>query len=636
MNDEPMQNAADPEAGYEAGEETEAVQNGKTEYTGPMMVVEFPLKTEKWQEDMFEKRVFPTAAEFQRKMNLHILGLFKDLLRSDDKFRLARRYPFSLGKAKGLMKHHKEIVDEQKPFLELSDDDKRFEFSYPMSLAKKREEMAEVEALFPEVKRTKKDGEWGFEDRVSKACHKYNCSVFKNLVINQKYIDAAKTNGKKDRKKVVFSQMGMESLAGSIRMLDVSKSGKPFTYNGLGHGIVRGIGDRVWSAWQRKAALGAKGLKFWGKRINIDVETDEIDSVKFQNGKDFNSGRNGEKDFVFSTMVLEMRFPKYLGKPETRVVKIKLEDRRKSDYIRRATNNFAIRPQELTLVRRPFNGGYRYFAQFSIRAAAPAPDIGPVVPGTVGIDIGTGGFTMWGDTKDSAVKEVILWTKEMQKKVAKLQADLTRSDRINNPDCYEADGTIKKGAKFVHTKNGQKIAMKLASLRRQIKEQIKNEKGFVINHVVLPKGDRFIVEKTESSKWMKRSKNPVGPNGKKKRFGKSVGQFGAREFVDRLERRAAATGRTAVEVSTQIAATQFDPLTGTFTKHPVEERTVHWGQNGEHAIDRDLAAAFNLAHLAQGAEEASDKDANNYDVEKMKSDIGKLLEDQKNLKKMKK
>lgn len=599
----------------ESEAESRAAKKIVKKYEGPTFVATFDVKAEKWQSDLFEKTVFPAAAEFQNMMNRYVLEKYTGLCKSDEKFGAACRFP-RIEDAISMLDAVKEKIDKRaKAGKPLDERDSKFLDDYEARHSELNAEMSKIVELFSgqsNKKKSKKD--------ISYECFLYRKNAFTEIVINDKYLQFGYNPTK-------MSGNGLRSLAGAMLQHEKSKNGHPFSYNGITLGIGRGVADRVWSAWQRKVCK----IESWKDKNRIDVDKDESESIKFQNHMNakMKTYQNGYMVFMFDNL-----------RGKRREIRLDLLVGKNDWYRKRCLLEYG-EPQEAAIVRTPKGTGYRYSVQVTLRGNPPELAKFEPKEGVVGIDIGPGGATCWGKAL-GAKKFVVKQTARESNMIKELQRMIDSSDRANNPDCFDENGKAKRGVHLRHTKNCMKLIRKQGALRHRIAERIKNTKGFILNHEILPYGNRFVFEETEAKKWAKRDEEGRGKNGKKKRYGKSVQQFGPKDFVNRLRQKAERNGQIAQEVPCGIAATQFNPIEREFFEHKVEERTLHWGDD---EIDRDAGAAFNLAHVADKIEmekktskygkriEVPVKTYRNYDMDGIYQDYDKFIEDEKKMKK---
>ena len=77
------------------------------------------------------------------------------------------------------------------------------------------------------------------------------------------------------------------------------------------------------------------------------------------------------------------------------------------------------------------------------------------------------------------------------KLVAEKIEELERKNRQNNPDCYNKDGTIKKGSKLKLSNNAKRTKRQLRTLYRKKKEFIKE---MVLNNYSVQRNKKRYIE----------------------------------------------------------------------------------------------------------------------------------------------
>ena len=282
--------------------------------------------------------------------------------------------------------------------------------------------------------------------------------------------------------------------------------------------------------------------------------------------------------------------------------------RKKDSYLMEAMRH---RVKYCRVVRKSVNGKYVYFLQLICEGSAPAK----LIPGKcmTGIDEGIStcayvsdskaGFFVLADGVERYEKEITKWT-----------AIYGRRRRFANPDCYNEDGTIKKGAKFKnHTKGMEKALMKLKSSFRKKTTYVKNKHGYDTNRLIEESG-LIIKEPMNYSSYAKRSKKKaerkttsvtmkkssgefiqVFKFKKKKRFGKSVNRRSPGLFNSMLELKAKKYGIPVINVNIRkYKASQYDHVLGEYIKPSLSERVKKVGGK---RVQRDLYSAFLLWNM---------------------------------------
>jgi len=235
------------------------------------------------------------------------------------------------------------------------------------------------------------------------------------------------------------------------------------------------------------------------------------------------------------------------------------------------------RVKYVRLVRRKLNGLNRFYVQLVCEGKPYQNPDNPLGKGTVGLDIGPSTIAIVADTQ----AHLLLFCAQLvrrQQAIRRLQRQLDRQRRANNPDNYNQDGTIRKGPKRWHQSRRQRdTERKLAELYRQQAAYRKSLHGQLAN-LVLSLGDDIRLEKLSYRAFQKR-------------FGRSVAFRGPGSFVTMLKRKAANAGATVTEFSTATTKlSQTCHHCGKVEKKSLNERWHHF-ECGVHA-QRDLYSAF--------------------------------------------
>ena len=261
------------------------------------------------------------------------------------------------------------------------------------------------------------------------------------------------------------------------------------------------------------------------------------------------------------------------------------------------------------------------------------------VKGRVGLDIGTSSLAVVSNKK-CLLTELAAGLENYDKEKRRLQRQLDRSKRANNPNNYNEDGTIKKGIRleWIRSKRYMKTLFKLKEIerkrvvyRKQRHEQLANE--------ILSLGNDIYIETMNFKALQKRStkteiSEKTGKFKRKKRFGKSIGNHAPSAFVDILKRKLAYQGKELHQVNTQtFKASQFNHVTGEYTKKELNDR---WNVIKNEFIQRDLYSAFLLMNSQEDLKQADIKKCQrNYKKFKENHDLClKALEENLRIKKL--
>lgn len=220
--------------------------------------------------------------------------------------------------------------------------------------------------------------------------------------------------------------------------------------------------------------------------------------------------------------------------------------------------------------------------------------------GRIGIDYGTSTIAVVSESKViyKNLAEEANNLKGLERQLKILQRKMDRSRRSTNPDCFNSDGTYKKGTKIkVKSRNYKKILKQFREINRKLSCIKKYEIGRDAN-IIRSLGDQIYGEHMNFQGLAKRSKNTTinqntGKINKKKRFGKSIFNRCPGLMVSTLKNK---FGNGYHEVNTwEFKASQYNHITNTCIKKKLSQRIQELDYNGETiTIQRDLYSAFLL------------------------------------------
>ena len=220
--------------------------------------------------------------------------------------------------------------------------------------------------------------------------------------------------------------------------------------------------------------------------------------------------------------------------------------------------------------------------------------------GRIGIDYGTSTIAVVSESKViyKNLAEEANNLKHLERQLKILQRKMDRSRRSTNPNCFNSDGTYKKGTKIkVKSRNYKKILKQFREINRKLSCIKKYEIGRDAN-IIRSLGDQIYGEHMNFQGLVKRSKNTTinqntGKINKKKRFGKSISNRCPGLMVSTLKNK---FGNGYHEVNTwEFKASQYNHITNTCIKKKLSQRIQELDYNGETiTIQRDLYSAFLL------------------------------------------
>lgn len=260
------------------------------------------------------------------------------------------------------------------------------------------------------------------------------------------------------------------------------------------------------------------------------------------------------------------------------------------------------------IVKESFNNKYRYYIEFVINST-------PILKfnkgnGTCGIDAGVSSIAVTTD-KSCMLEDLAPKIKEYNEKIIKVQKKMERSLKLNNKDCYKADGTIKKGSKFKKTKNYKHLRKIFQTLNRKRKCYVKQNQERICNNIIKESDAIFYeemdfkalgkrVKKNKKQDKMSTVQTKTGEKQirkfkKKKRFGKSLNNKSPGHFLAILKRRCKFFGVEVLGINTkEFKASQYNHQFDDYRKKTLKDR---WNILYDEAfepllIQRDLYSSF--------------------------------------------
>lgn len=260
------------------------------------------------------------------------------------------------------------------------------------------------------------------------------------------------------------------------------------------------------------------------------------------------------------------------------------------------------------IVRKFVRNKYKFYLQIVFKGNAPLKinkQTGEIKHtlgnGDVGLDIGTRTIAISSKT-DVKIYELADRVQSIENQKRILLRKVDRSRRVNNPDNYNEDGTIKKqGSKkvnwiksnhYIETQNQLKeLYRKQADIRKLQHEILSNE--------ILKQGDYIYVETMNYAGLQKRAKktekNDKGKFKKKKRFGKSLANKAPSMLLTIIDRKLKYHDRQLIKIDTySVKASQYNHFDETYTKKPLSQR---WNDFNGIKVQRDMYSAFLIMNV---------------------------------------
>lgn len=252
------------------------------------------------------------------------------------------------------------------------------------------------------------------------------------------------------------------------------------------------------------------------------------------------------------------------------------------------------------IIRKTIRGKKVYILQIVCQGTPPSKVTKG--SGVVGIDPGIS-TVAFASQKEVALVDLVPKNIARKEKLLKqLDQRIERSRRMNNPECYNENGTIKKGERFKRPSNRQ---MRLRNQRRKtyssLSEERKKIQGQLVNRLV-SQASSIKIEELNVKGLQKRSRDiRINPKTNrpfsKKRFGKAVFRAAPSTFRTALKTRASQLGIDFEIISPKnVKPSQYNHITQTFEKKSLSTRIYDLSDEYKD-VQRDLYSAFLIGHI---------------------------------------
>lgn len=274
------------------------------------------------------------------------------------------------------------------------------------------------------------------------------------------------------------------------------------------------------------------------------------------------------------------------------------------------------------IVRKTIRGKKVYYLQIVCQGFPPSKV--SKGQGVVGIDPGISTVAFASPSEVALVDLVPRNITKKEKLLKQLDQKIERSQRVNNPECYKENGTIKKGARFKRPSNRQmRLQTRRRKAHRSLSEERKKLQGQLVNRLV---SQASIIKMEELGvKGLQKRSRDIRINPKtnrpysKKRFGKAIFRAAPSTFRTALETRASQLGIEVEVISPKdVKPSQYNHITQTFEKKPLSTR-VYDLSDSYPGVQRDLYSAFLIGHI----------ESSHYQQEQLKQDFPDFYEQMK-------
>lgn len=256
------------------------------------------------------------------------------------------------------------------------------------------------------------------------------------------------------------------------------------------------------------------------------------------------------------------------------------------------------------IVRKTIRGKKIYYLQIICQGFPPSK----VTKGDeiVGIDPGISTVAYASNSEVALVDLVPKNVNQKEKLMKLLDRKIERNRRMNNPNCYNTDGTIKKGTKFKQSSNRQiRLRNRRLKAYRSLSEERKKLQRQSINRII-SQARLIKIEDLNVKSLQKRSRDiRINPKTNqpfsKKRFGKAIFRAAPSAFRNTLQTRA-----HQLEIDFEIISpkdvkpSQYNHITQTFDKKSLSTRMYDLSDDYP-KIQRDLYSAFLIGHVENGS-----------------------------------
>lgn len=250
------------------------------------------------------------------------------------------------------------------------------------------------------------------------------------------------------------------------------------------------------------------------------------------------------------------------------------------------------------IIKKIIKGKTKWYVQLIIESIPPDKvdlDTGEIKrsigKGDVGIDIGTSTIAISSKT-DVKIFELADKVENIENEKRIIMRKMDRSKRLNNPNNYNEDKTIKKqGNKkviWIKSKKYNKNQNILKELYRKQVDIRKTQHEIMANYII-SLGDNIYVEKMNFAGLQKKSKRG------RKRFGKSLANRAPAMLLEIINRKLKYHNRELIKINTWIVkASQYNHFNQTYKKKSLSER---WNDFDGIRVQRDMYSAFLIMNV---------------------------------------
>lgn len=252
------------------------------------------------------------------------------------------------------------------------------------------------------------------------------------------------------------------------------------------------------------------------------------------------------------------------------------------------------------IVRKTIRGKKVYYLQIVCQGFPPSKVTKG--EGVVGIDPGISTVAFASSSEVALVDLVPKDITQKEKLLKRIDQAIERSRRVNNLECYEENGTIKKGARFRRPSKRQvRLRNRRRKVYRSLSEERKKLQGQLVNRLV-SQASSIRIEELRVKGLQKRSRDiRINPKTNrpysKKRYGKSIFRAAPSSFRIALETKARRLNIDVEIISPRnVKPSQYNHITQTFEKKSLSTRVYDLSDEYT-GVQRDLYSAFLIGHI---------------------------------------
>lgn len=255
------------------------------------------------------------------------------------------------------------------------------------------------------------------------------------------------------------------------------------------------------------------------------------------------------------------------------------------------------------IIRKTIRGKKVYYLQIVCQGFPPSKVTKG--EGVVGIDPGISTVAFASPSEAALVDLVPKNITRKEKLLKDLDRKIERSQRVNNPECYDERGKIKKGARFKRPSNRQvRLRNRRRKAYRSLSEERKKLQGQLVSRIV-SQASIIKIEELNVKGLQKRSRDiRINPKTNrpfsKKRYGKAIFRAAPSGFRTALGTRASQLGIDVEVISPkEVKPSQYNHIAQTFEKKSLSTRVYDLSSDYP-GVQRDLYSAFLIGHIENG------------------------------------